>query len=68
MSELEASIKENTKYIVVNQPYNPGGTMMTTAEQARLKEIAHKRGIYVMSDEVVWRIRNLENLENHDDT
>lgn len=48
---VEAAIKENTKYIVINEPYNPAGTLMSHETQAALKSLAEKHGIYIMSDE-----------------
>lgn len=50
--EVEAAIQDNTRYIVVNEPYNPAGTLMSHRVQLQLKEIAERRGIYVLSDEV----------------
>lgn len=50
--EVEAAIRDNTRYIVVNEPYNPAGTLMSHHVQLQLKEIAERRGIYILSDEV----------------
>ncbi|MBT6330581.1 MAG: aminotransferase class I/II-fold pyridoxal phosphate-dependent enzyme, partial [Kordiimonadaceae bacterium] len=49
--KVAAAIKENTKYIVINEPYNPAGTLMSHATQQDLKEIADKNDIYILSDE-----------------
>ena len=49
---VERAIQENTRYIVVNQPHNPTGSLMPAETQRKLTEIADKHGIYVMSDEV----------------
>ena len=49
--EVEAAIQENTKYLVINEPYNPAGTLMSHETQQRLKEIADKNDLYFMSDE-----------------
>lgn len=49
--EVEAAIQENTKYIVINEPYNPAGTLMSHETQQRLKEVADKHDLYFMSDE-----------------
>lgn len=50
--EVEAAIKHNTRYIVVNEPYNPAGTLMIPQVQLQLKDIAERHGIYILSDEV----------------
>ena len=49
---VEAAIQENTKYIVINEPYNPAGTLMSHELQKQLKDIAEKNGLYFLSDEV----------------
>eukprot|EP00322_Chrysochromulina_rotalis_P018361 CAMPEP_0115849536 /NCGR_PEP_ID=MMETSP0287-20121206/11501_1 /TAXON_ID=412157 /ORGANISM="Chrysochromulina rotalis, Strain UIO044" /LENGTH=398 /DNA_ID=CAMNT_0003303509 /DNA_START=1 /DNA_END=1197 /DNA_ORIENTATION=+ len=49
---LRAAIRENTRYIVVNEPYNPAGTLMSLGLQHELTSIAAEHGIYILSDEV----------------
>ena len=49
--KVEAAIKDNTKYIVINEPYNPAGTLMSHKVQRELKEIAAINDIYILSDE-----------------
>jgi aspartate/methionine/tyrosine aminotransferase len=49
---VEEAIRPNTRYIVINQPHNPTGSLMAPATQRRLAEIADEHGIYIMSDEV----------------
>jgi aspartate/methionine/tyrosine aminotransferase len=50
--EVEAAIRPDTKYMVINEPYNPAGTLMKPEIQAELKALAARHGIYIMSDEV----------------
>ena len=52
LQAVEKAIQANTRYIVVNQPHNPTGSLMAPETQRRLTELADKHGIYVMSDEV----------------
>ena len=52
LEAVERAIQENTRYIVVNQPHNPTGSLMPAETQRKLTELADKHGIYVMSDEV----------------
>jgi aspartate/methionine/tyrosine aminotransferase len=52
LNAVEAAIQGNTKYMVINQPYNPAGTLMSAASQEQLMRLAEKHGIYIMSDEV----------------
>lgn len=49
---VEAAIKPNTNYMVINEPFNPAGTLMSPTLQEQLKAIAEKNGIYILSDEV----------------
>lgn len=52
MAAVEAAIQDNTKYIVINQPYNPAGTLMSAKQQEELTALADKHDIYILSDEV----------------
>jgi len=49
---VEAALQKNTKYIVINEPCNPTGTLMRHNVQKRLKDIAEANDIYILSDEV----------------
>lgn len=50
--EVRAAIRENTRYMVINEPYNPAGTLMSRELQSELISIADEHGIYMLSDEV----------------
>lgn len=50
--KVEAAIQENTRYMVINEPYNPAGTLMKLELQQQLKDIAEKNNIYLLADEV----------------
>ena len=52
LSAVEAAIEHNTKYMIINEPFNPAGTLMSHQLQRQLKDIADKNNIYLMSDEV----------------
>lgn len=51
-AEVEAAIQPNTKYLALNEPYNPTGTLMSAETQIQLRDIARKHGLYILSDEV----------------
>lgn len=59
--EVERSIKKSTRYIVINEPFNPAGTLMKPDVQQALVEIARKHKLTFMSDEAY---RLLEHNEN----
>ena len=50
--KVEAAIKDNTKYIVINEPYNPAGTLMSYKLQEDIRNIAAKNDTHILSDEV----------------
>ncbi|KAF0321234.1 classes i and ii family protein [Colletotrichum asianum] len=50
--ELEGLIKANTKMIVINNPLNPLGTVLSDAELRKIIEIASEHSIIVFSDEI----------------
>ena len=50
--QVEAAIKEHTRYLVINEPYNPAGTLMRPEVQQQLVKLCERHGIYILSDEV----------------
>jgi aspartate/methionine/tyrosine aminotransferase len=58
---LKASIKKNTKAIIVNMPHNPTGFLMSRNEFTELVDIARNNNLILFSDEVY---RFLEYDEN----
>ena len=52
LSTVQAAVRENTKYIIINMPYNPAGTLMSHESQRSLISMAKRNGIYILSDEV----------------
>lgn len=51
-NRVAAAVQKNTKYMVINEPYNPAGTLMSRDVQQRLVEIAIENNIIILSDEV----------------
>lgn len=49
---VAAAIQANTKYLVINEPYNPAGTLMSRQLQQQLTDIAEENDLYLLSDEV----------------
>jgi len=54
--EFENSITSKTKAIILNSPSNPTGLMYSKKELEDLAEIAVKKSIFVLSDEVYEKI------------
>ena len=51
-AEVQAAIRPNTRYLVLNEPYNPAGTLMSPAVQGELTAMAEAHEIRILSDEV----------------
>ncbi|MBL0899126.1 MAG: pyridoxal phosphate-dependent aminotransferase [Reyranella sp.] len=50
------AVDSRTRAIFVNSPGNPTGWTMTSDEQAALLDLARKRGVWIMADEVYARL------------
>jgi aspartate/methionine/tyrosine aminotransferase len=61
VEQVKQAIRPNTKYIVMNQPYNPAGTLIAEATQQKLVALARQHNIVILCDEVY---RLLEHDEN----
>ncbi len=51
-ARLEGAISDATRMIVLNYPNNPTGAVVTRALMEELVDVARRKGLYVMSDEV----------------
>ena len=56
LDKLFAAVDERTRVIFVNSPGNPTGWMMSGDQQRAILEVARKRGIWIMADEVYARL------------
>lgn len=56
ITEIEESITDRTKVLIVNSPSNPCGTVFTRDVVNLLVNIAQRYGIYILSDEVYDQI------------
>ena len=54
--DLEKSITDKTKLIIINSPANPTGSVMTKEEIFHIAEIARKYNLYLLTDEVYSRL------------
>jgi aspartate aminotransferase len=52
LTELECALTPRTKVIIINSPSNPSGEIYDKKTLAWIAELAAKRGIYVISDEI----------------
>jgi aspartate aminotransferase len=50
--QLEAAITPATRLVIINSPSNPTGAIYSRAEMEALAEVAVRRDIYIMSDEI----------------
>jgi DNA-binding transcriptional MocR family regulator len=49
LKQVQEAIRDNTRYMVINQPYNPAGTLMSPDVHAQLIAMAESRGIRILS-------------------
>ena len=54
--DIEDSITEKTRMIIINSPQNPTGSVMTEDEIKMTYEIAQKHDLYLYSDEIYARM------------
>ena len=54
--QLEGTINEKTKVIILNSPSNPAGVVYNASELDALAKIVLKRGILVISDDIYEKI------------
>jgi aspartate/methionine/tyrosine aminotransferase len=52
LEQVRAAIRPDTKYMIINEPYNPGGIVMKQCLQKELVELCEEHGIVILSDEV----------------
>lgn len=50
--ELESLIRDTTKLIVLSNPNNPTGSILSKTDLQRVVGLAAKRGVYILCDEV----------------
>ncbi len=49
---IERSISSKTKMIVINNPHNPTGALFSSSEVEQIIEIARKKNVMILSDEI----------------
>jgi aspartate aminotransferase/aminotransferase len=52
LDKVRAALSPKTKAIIVNSPANPTGNVCSTASLRDLAQLAHERGILLLSDEI----------------
>jgi aspartate/methionine/tyrosine aminotransferase len=54
--ELEATINERTRALILNTPHNPSGHVFTRDELKAIIDICTRRGVYIITDEIYDRL------------
>ncbi len=52
INSLEDSISDKTKFVVINSPNNPTGSILPLEDVKKLVELAEQRDFYIISDEI----------------
>jgi aspartate/methionine/tyrosine aminotransferase len=50
--DIESSLTENTKVVIINSPMNPTGSVMKEDEIDRIAELAEERNFSILTDEI----------------
>jgi aspartate/methionine/tyrosine aminotransferase len=56
LDELESRLSSHTRLIILNSPSNPTGGVLPRSVLERIAELATRRGLWVISDEIYSRI------------
>jgi len=51
-AQVEATINEKTRAIIINSPHNPTGSILSASDLNTLQQLVEKYNLYVISDEV----------------
>ena len=55
IDQIESIASSNTKLIVINQPHNPTGAVLSADQVRRLQQLSERHNIYLLCDEVaLW--------------
>ena len=60
--KLKDAIQPNTKFLILNEPYNPGGIVMTSELQKEVIDICRQHSITILCDEVYRLLEHDDNL------
>ena len=52
LDEIRAAVDANTRFVLVNSPHNPTGTVLTEPEMQALHDFCAERGVQFIADEV----------------
>jgi aspartate/methionine/tyrosine aminotransferase len=63
-ADLEARLSSKTRMIILNSPHNPCGSMLSREDLRQVAEIAMKRNLWVISDEIYSKITYEEKHES----
>src|SRR4051812_43513614 len=64
--ELRAAVGPRTRFILLNSPHNPTGTVLTRAELHAVADVAIERDLVVITDEVYEHLTFSENGTVHE--
>eukprot|EP00581_Thalassiosira_minuscula_P006710 CAMPEP_0183705932 /NCGR_PEP_ID=MMETSP0737-20130205/2888_1 /TAXON_ID=385413 /ORGANISM="Thalassiosira miniscula, Strain CCMP1093" /LENGTH=390 /DNA_ID=CAMNT_0025933199 /DNA_START=162 /DNA_END=1334 /DNA_ORIENTATION=- len=61
-TELKEAIRPNTKFLIWNEPYNPGGVVASAQLQQEVIDICKDHGIVILCDEVYRLLEHNDEL------
>ena len=57
VDELASLVTDKTRMIVINSPHNPTGSVLTAADLEAIAELARRRDLVVLADEIYSRLQ-----------
>ncbi len=57
VGELDRLVTDRSKLLIINSPHNPCGSALTREDCEAIADIAQRRDLIVLTDEVYWAIR-----------
>jgi len=61
--QLRGAIRKNTKFLILNEPYNPGGIVMSAELQTEVIAICREHGITILCDEVYRLLEHCDDVQ-----
>jgi aspartate/methionine/tyrosine aminotransferase len=60
--EVEAAMRSNTRYLAINEPFNPAGSLMSRRLQGDLITLAERHNLHLLSDEAYRLLEHDPNI------
>ena len=66
VDELRAAVTPRTRFVLLNSPHNPTGTVLTRAELQAVADVAIEHDLVVITDEVYEHLTFPDDVDDHE--